>query len=1124
MTSRHRRIQQLQENTQQEAVQCVQTAGQNQVDVQRLQDMLRKVDRVTEVLSNLNATLFDLLESPSDEEGQQQAGREEGEGGHEPPPPPSSSRRESVMSSASCSSNPMDNDGEPHQLSRARSQSSSPGLSPASGAGLPSWPSVPALPSLPGPSLPGAVLAPLPLTPSSSNTAAGQASGAGSGRPPPQHASTTLAAFARLGYVPAGGRMFDPGFSAAMNPASGSAATVRARGLDAGVNSASNALPAMTTVRVPGLDAGMSSTLGAQIGSGFVGALPQSLNPLASLVTASSQGVVPTMDQRQSSATNAASVRTVVAMETVPTVRAQASSRATPPLLVGDAPAPGGREDRVVVGLGDPRSWGEAVVGDRAPPLSAHFQQMPPSVALPMGMGGSTQPGVPSVPVTQERPLGRDKLRANVRVPVVVIHVENPWSFYVVRSQQLLQKLTTQINQHVWKTWECHGSVGIGSLCLAQYGDGVFYRAQVQHLYPDGNVAVNFVDYGNLFIAKVSKLLALPQDLRELPALAIHCCLSEVGPSSRSGAWTQKAIDEFQELVIGEEITCLPLPLSRVYPHLPLLVELGQHETSIKRHLIQNQLACPILNEILLARVEKSNANRLSAAQASSTGPHSALEEEPCIAPTTERVAKPPEGRSLPSAAAAANTVSSDFEQVLSHSQLQNILRKLPKLTKGIKKQKEKELGRKQNENVPGSGDCLRSQSVMDRVGLERKQALGPAGDFEARQGGDFEARQGGDFEARQGGDFEARHGGDFKARQGGDFEARQSAQSSGGAQKSYRQASAQGDPASKEETAVRDSCAATSTGRGDDGTQDGDNSSTSTLDHTFQTLFRSLTGSQEYTSFKAMAATVISPTDFYLHRVCPETGQLLENIVRELNDRFSKMAQPLLRMCNRRLEAKSGVLCCAQFKDDMFYRGRILKTESLEGGGKRVLVFFVDFGDTAWVPRSQVFSLPEEFRTINPQAVWCTLAGVRPLSSAEERGDVGWGWEEKTVQEFDRLLEGDRVFDIVAGGQLPPQKDRADAVQTEPLPVILVDRGEEDLCINHDLIVRNLAAPHIRPSPSSSAETGEEVDAAEGGQLDTSFDSDTMWQDMELDARSLRNTYKVDIEDPCVAATGVSE
>lgn len=37
-------------------------------------------------------------------------------------------------------------------------------------------------------------------------------------------------------------------------------------------------------------------------------------------------------------------------------------------------------------------------------------------------------------------------------------------------------------------------------------------------------------------------------------------------------------------------------------------------------------------------------------------------------------------------------------------------------------------------------------------------------------------------------------------------------------------------------------------------------------------------------------------------------------------------------------------------------------------------------------------------------------------------------------------------------------------------------------------------------------------------------FDDSSLWNDMEIDANSLRNTYQVDVDDAGVALTGVSE
>ena len=47
--------------------------------------------------------------------------------------------------------------------------------------------------------------------------------------------------------------------------------------------------------------------------------------------------------------------------------------------------------------------------------------------------------------------------------------------------------------------------------------------------------------------------------------------------------------------------------------------------------------------------------------------------------------------------------------------------------------------------------------------------------------------------------------------------------------------------------------------------------------------------------------------------------------------------------------------------------------------------------------------------------------------------------------------------------------------MQKEPLEVVVVDKQENNLCINHDLIVRNYAAPKIPSLVSESGDLPEE-------------------------------------------------
>ena len=53
----------------------------------------------------------------------------------------------------------------------------------------------------------------------------------------------------------------------------------------------------------------------------------------------------------------------------------------------------------------------------------------------------------------------------------------------------------------------------------------------------------------------------------------------------------------------------------------------------------------------------------------------------------------------------------------------------------------------------------------------------------------------------------------------------------------------------------------------------------------------------------------------------------------------------------------------------------------------------------------------------------------------------------------------------------------RADAVQKEPVQVILVDTDSNQLCINHDLIVRDFAVAAIPSSVSDDGDSGTGTD-----------------------------------------------
>ncbi|KAM7395773.1 hypothetical protein PAMA_007178 [Pampus argenteus] len=76
------------------------------------------------------------------------------------------------------------------------------------------------------------------------------------------------------------------------------------------------------------------------------------------------------------------------------------------------------------------------------------------------------------------------------------------------------------------------------------------------------------------------------------------------------------------------------------------------------------------------------------------------------------------------------------------------------------------------------------------------------------------------------------------------------------------------------------------------------------------------------------------------------------------------------------------GLYCAAKAEDGDFYRATVS-----EVGETQIKVFFVDYGNTEVVDRSNIRTLPEEFRKVPWLALKCTLAGVRPKDGKWSQG-----------------------------------------------------------------------------------------------------------------------------------------
>lgn len=86
------------------------------------------------------------------------------------------------------------------------------------------------------------------------------------------------------------------------------------------------------------------------------------------------------------------------------------------------------------------------------------------------------------------------------------------------------------------------------------------------------------------------------------------------------------------------------------------------------------------------------------------------------------------------------------------------------------------------------------------------------------------------------------------------------------------------------------------------------------------------------------------------------------------------------------------GLVCSARAEDGDFYRARVVQIVDQ----KHLQVFFVDYGNTEVVARSNIRSLPEEFRTLPCLALKCALADVQPRAG---------GWSQRACKFFSHAV-----------------------------------------------------------------------------------------------------------------------
>lgn len=151
-----------------------------------------------------------------------------------------------------------------------------------------------------------------------------------------------------------------------------------------------------------------------------------------------------------------------------------------------------------------------------------------------------------------------------------VSHVDSLDDFYIQmnsdsKALNLIEEYLSDVSR-----FETLAEYRAGTICIAQFEDGAYYRAQILNDCPNGDaskgIKVHFIDYGNTFMA--TELRLLPRSIAELPHLRKRCALRKAADIER---WSEKAETQFQQITnMGETVLTVRL----VKPDEKAIVEL----------------------------------------------------------------------------------------------------------------------------------------------------------------------------------------------------------------------------------------------------------------------------------------------------------------------------------------------------------------------------------------------------------------------------------------------------------------------------------------------------------------------------------------------------------------------
>ncbi|PKU28742.1 tudor hypothetical protein [Limosa lapponica baueri] len=167
-------------------------------------------------------------------------------------------------------------------------------------------------------------------------------------------------------------------------------------------------------------------------------------------------------------------------------------------------------------------------------------------------------PGAPPVALTQgglaSAPVAGVHLKLGAFHDAQVSHLRDPSEFWLQLHEH--RRLFRRLRQCMWNFYshatkldDAGWDLQTGSLCCASGKEGAFYRAVITRVL-DSGVEIHLVDRGDTETVDRCAVKELLPRFRELPALALKCCLAGVSPLR--GSWNEASVSAFREIVLNK--------------------------------------------------------------------------------------------------------------------------------------------------------------------------------------------------------------------------------------------------------------------------------------------------------------------------------------------------------------------------------------------------------------------------------------------------------------------------------------------------------------------------------------------------------------------------------------------